>query len=188
MKKYHKEYEIDTNEIDGKQNKVFRYTGDYYMLSMDSKDKYKIFINNVCFCFFYIVLFLAAGLVNNSGSRNFFIAVPYAFLFLPIAYLIIGTFSLRNISEKMERVTYDKSFGRMKRSCMGIIFLSLYLCIADLFLIIINKSYINNMQEIVFLCINIVLFSCAIIHKNYLHKLQKRVIICKHDDGVPIDK
>lgn len=155
---------------------------------MDTKDKYKIFINNIIFCFVCLALFLAAGLVNNSGNRNFFIAVPYAFLFLPIVYLIIGTFSLRNISEKMERVTYDKSIGRMKRSCTGIIFLSSYLCIADFIFIFINKKQINIMQEVVFLCVNIVLFTCIMIHNKYLHKLKKRVIICRHDDGVPVDK
>lgn len=173
---------------DGKEKKKYRYTGDYYIFDINRGEKKKIFIKNAVFCILYILLFILAGLVNNDGSRSLFIAVPYAFLYLPYVYLVMGTLSVRGMGERMEFIAYDKSLGRMKRSCTGILVIASYLCIADGIYAAGWGGEISLTHEIAFLCICILAFSGAAFQNAYLQKLRKKVIICRHDNEVPIGK
>lgn len=189
MKKYHKDYQLEIlKEDDGKESKTYRYTGKYYIFDIKSEEKKKIFIKNAIFSILYLLLFILAGLVNNDGSRSIFVAVPYVFLYLPYVYLVTGTFMTLKISEKMEFAVYDKSLAGTRRSCIGIMFISLYLCLADSVYILINSGQILIVREAVFLCIQILVFFGTVLQNNYLQKLQKKVIICKHDNEVPIGK
>lgn len=183
MKKYHKDYEFDTtaSESNNKERK-YHYTGDYYSFPIESIGKNKIFIKNLFFLIAYFLLFILSGLLNNVGSRNFFIALPYVFLFLPIAYLSMGTFSVLRMEEKMERVVYDKSLGRMYRSCIGIVGISLYLWIADaicFFMHFRRGTELIILDEAVFLFGFIAIFCTSIFHKKYLQNLKKKVMIGK---------
>lgn len=189
MKKYHRDYQPELSKDDnGKEKKIYRYTGDYYIFDINYVEKKKIFIKNAMFCVLYILLFILAGLVNNDGSRSLLIAVPYAFLYIPYVYLVMGTFSSLQMSEKMEFVGYDRSLGRMKRSCMGILSILLYLCIADAVYITGWGGKIALAHEIVFLFICILAFFGTAVQNAYLQKMRKKVIICRHDNEVPIGK
>ncbi len=189
MKKYHKDYVLET-EIGkgGKEEKRYRYAGDYYLFPGAEAEKKKIFIKNFIFVLLYFLLIITAGLLDNEGSRNFFIAVPYAFLFLPGVYLSLGTAASLKLDEKMQRSVYDKALGRMYRSCIGIMVISLYLCIADSILIFLNIGGKNDfliVREVVFLFDNIAIFCLSFIQKKYLQNLKKRVMIGKYNNEVP---
>lgn len=189
MKKYHKDYVLETEVGEsGKEQNKYHYTGKYYVSAYIRDKKKKIFIKNAVFDFLYLLLFILCGLLNNVGNRNFFIVVPYAFLFLPIVYLSIGTFSSLKMKEKMERVTYDGAIGRMYRSCMGILGISLYLCIADIICItmsFMDKKPLSVVHEVVFLFACILMFTCSVIQKKYLQNLKKKVMISEYDNEVP---
>lgn len=189
MKKYHKDYVLEAApEEDGKEEKKYRYIGDYYVFSMDVDKKKKIFIKNAAFAILYFLLIFLSGLLNNDGSRNFFIAIPYAFLFLPAVYLLISTFSVLKMEQKMERVVYDKALGRMYRSCIGIMVISLYLCITDSVFLLTNVNKERQLQivrEVVFLFANIGILCFSFLQKKYLQNLKKKVMICKYNNEVP---
>lgn len=189
MKKYHKDYKTEkVQSSDGKEDEKILYEGDYYTFSIDAKEKKRVFISFLLADSLYILFFILSGLLNNDGSRSIFIVVPYVFLFLPIVYLTMGTFSFLNIKEKMERVTYDKALGRMDRSSIGILCISLYLCIADGIFIVLNRTQIALGRENAFLCINIIMLVCIYIQNKYLQKMKKRVMIIRRENGVPTEK
>lgn len=181
MKKYHKDYE--------KNGKELRYVGDIYVLPQKTV-KRRIVLKNFLFCILYLLLIILAGLVNNIGSRNPFIALPYAFLFLPYAYMVMGSFSSLQLKERMERPAYDRSVGRIFRSCVGILCISLYLVPADIILLFLTeeKKTVRAVDEAVFLCACAAVLAVSFLQMCDLQKWKKKVMLWKHEEEVPIGK
>lgn len=176
------DYEKDAHGI--------RYVGDIYEFPLENGDKKELFIKSLIFAVLYLLLIILAGLVNNAGSRKLYIAVPYAFLFFPYAYLTMGTFSIRMLSPQMEKVCYDRSIGRMFRSCAGLLGLSFYLIVADIICLLLSggEETLHAKAEAVFLCACIAVFAIASVQICGLHKCKKKVMILKHNEEVPIGK
>ncbi len=189
MKKYHKDYVFETGTgKNDKEEKRYRYAGDYYLFPGAEAEKKKIFIKNSVFVLLYFLLIITAGMLDNEGSRNFFIAVPYVFLFLPAVYLSLGTVASLKLNEKMERPVYDRALGRMYRNCIGIMSVSLYLCMADsifIFLRFRGGEDFLVVREVVFLFENIAIFCLSFIQKKYLQNLKKGVMIGEYNSEVP---
>ena len=71
---------------------------DFFILPFDQKKKHKMALVNLCFCFLFIALQIAAGLVNQASSRTAWIFYPYIVLFLPVAYFAFGAVTFVGLS------------------------------------------------------------------------------------------
>ncbi len=130
MKKYTKQYR--TEETRGEKNKKKRaviYTGDYYEIKNET-GKREWFL---CSAAAFFALHAAAGFLNTASSRIFYVTLPYAILFFPGLYFIMGAFRFCHAGEKMELPAYEKSIVRMRRSVRGLLFGLGYLIAAELF-------------------------------------------------------
>lgn len=177
-KKYHKSYRLD-------EDHQYKYMGDYYDLPLAEGEKNKILIHHFIFLLCIISLLLLGGLLNNRGSRSFFLMVPYAFLFLPAVYLAMGIFYFRQVESRMELAAYDKSIARMIRCYRGLFYLSLYLCAGDALFLIQGGAGEELVPEIVFLFICFLLFVISLKQGMGMKHLAQRVVIQKKQGESP---
>lgn len=171
MKKYHKEYSPGS----------FCYQGDYYQLDITKQDKYKIVTVHLIFTLVQLGLMIFAGLRNNPGSRNFFIAVPYAFLFFPTVYLLMTVSSFLKLAQRMESVVYDKAFGRSSRCLAATILITFYITVVD-FVWFYRLAQAEKSMEFAYLSAMLLLFIFSWAHRKYLQSWKKKVIICKKEN------
>lgn len=147
MKKYGNDYRTT-----GKQ---FEYTGNWYGTtgSLDDLERHGL---RSCVLFIVSLLIYLAGLmVNNTGSRIFWVLLPYVVMIFPIAYGIMGSVSLflfckdqkregkdgqvlipEEHKGHMTRAQYEKGIRRQVRSGFAIVGCSLFTCVADAVLIL----------------------------------------------------
>ena len=137
MKKYINQYRTET--IRGENNKKIRnviYTGDYYKITKEKTARKVFFISAV----FFMALHFAAGLLNTPSSRVFYVVLPYAILFFPGIYFVMGAFTFNRAPEKMEFPTYENSIVRIRRSLRGMIWGLGYLMIAETIFMVIRMA------------------------------------------------
>lgn len=144
-KKYKKDYTITKKDI--------LYTGDYYTSAIDAGNKKKIVLQCILALALLTALFLGAGFLNNDGSRNFFIVMPFIFLVLPMLYFGMGIYHLCRVGERMEFAQMDKSIGRLYRCAVGMQVLSAYLCAADFMFLFFRFREIRLIREVIFFLI-----------------------------------
>ena len=86
MKKYGNDYRTS-----GKQ---FEYTGKWYGSGISVKGLKRHAVRYTCLMAAALVLYFASLMVNNTGSRIFWILLPYVAVAFPISYGIMGGVSL----------------------------------------------------------------------------------------------
>lgn len=120
MRKYKKYYKLDTQYLpDGKVKHEIEYTGKYYICRLDKNvfTKKKVYHLTLALC--SVIIMAAIGFLDTSSSRVFYVAVPYACLFLPVIYNLMGAANLFRLENKLEFSAYDKSINRIYRSSAG---------------------------------------------------------------------
>ena len=113
MKKYIDDYEtiLSLNEK-GEQVRTYEYRGDFFTLPFNQSEMRK-------FKTFFLVLlggvFLAhaaGGFMNNDGMRQFYVAIPYVLVFLPLFNLLRSGIRLPVEERSYQRdeigVTYER--------------------------------------------------------------------------------
>ena len=86
MKKYGNDYRQN-----GKQ---FEYTGKWYGSSLSVKELKRHALNNTGLMAAALVIYFASLMLNNEGSRIFWILLPYMVVVFPVSYGIMGGASL----------------------------------------------------------------------------------------------
>ena len=109
---------------------------DYYKITKEKTARKVFFISAV----FFMALHFAAGLLNTPSSRVFYVVLPYAILFFPGIYFVMGAFTFNRAPEKMEFPTYEKSIVRIRRSLRGMIWGLGYLMIAETIFMVIRMA------------------------------------------------
>ncbi len=107
--KYNEDYEIRTVEVNGKTKKIAVYKGTKYVFSADADTMKKRRRNLLLLCIAGLVSFFAAGFFDTGATREFYVALPYVFAFLPWCLCLLGLYHLFGVSAQMTRKEVDQS-------------------------------------------------------------------------------
>lgn len=88
----------------------FEYTKQYYCFKLTVMQKAAY----LAFMLVNAAAFIYAGLLNNGGSRVFYIVLPYAAMLLPLMFMLADVYKILTNEGKMTRKQYDKSFVQLK--------------------------------------------------------------------------
>jgi hypothetical protein len=101
---------------------------------------------------------IGAGLLNTSGSRVLYVAMPYVCLFFPVVFNVIGAVVLMSAGSKLEFAAYDKSINRIHKSSIGQLVISGITATGDICYLLFGSHTDQMRREMVFLiCMVIVL-------------------------------
>ena len=132
---------------------------DFFILPYDEKKKRKGALINLCFCFIFLLLQIAAGLINQSSSRTAWIFFPYIMIFLPIAYFFAGAYTFVAIKSDVEstqnsfslsRKEWEKSLARCKHAGSALLVLSGINALLEIVFIVLHRNDIIT-RDIVYL-------------------------------------
>lgn len=158
MKKYTKQYRTEeTRDKKNKKKHTVIYTGDYYEVKNEKGKRENFLISAAVF----LMLHFMAGFLNTSSSRVFYVTLPYAILFFPGVYFIMGAFRFWRTGQKLEIPTYEKSIVRMRRSINGLLWGLGYLIIAEI-IFQVNGLYQKELAREEFLWEMVFLIICAV--------------------------
>ena len=161
MKKYGNDYRQN-----GKQ---FEYTGKWYGSSLSVKELKRHALNNTGLMAAALVIYFASLMLNNEGSRIFWILLPYMVVVFPVSYGIMGGASLFLFCRQQEGkagnsqvlipeehighmtcAQYEKGVRRPVRCSIAVTGLSLFSCVADLILILMKPQNLVLTRELLF--------------------------------------
>lgn len=155
------------------------YVGDYYVLPFDEGKKKKTGLENMLFSILLFVIQLVEGMLNQDSSRTFWIVYPYLFVFLPLAYMILGSVSYFGVPLKMQKAHYEMSLARIHRSCIGAMVLVVISALLDLIYIIVNRSSIRLGMELLYLVLHVLFFAVAFAYGKYYDRMYAGLTIEK---------
>ena len=162
MKKYGNDYR--------QSGKQFEYTGKWYGTGLSQEELKKHGILNTVLMTVALLVYFSSLMVNNAGSRIFWILLPYMVIVFPAAYGIMGGVFLVSFCRRQEgreassqvivpqehtghmtRAEYEKGIRRPARCSMAVVILALIASVADLvFLVRGSGNFIIN-REMLFL-------------------------------------
>lgn len=172
MKKYYKDYVSEPKpDKNGKVKKSVTYVGDYYEYQL-TQENYQKFRNIVlATAVIHSILYLIAGLLNNDGSRCFYVLISYVGMLLPTIYFWTAVFGMKRLPEKMEFVTYDKTICRLKRTSTAILVMAVLTILGDGIFIVQKAGSIQIEKELFFLILNIVIGVFISVYINYQSRI-----------------
>ena len=128
-KKYKDDYETLYINEEGKEKRVTLYRGPYFEVDLDQGGLTRFRRNNLLLLILIVVLHLAAGCVNNTGMRQFYIALPYVIALLPLWNVLSAVMRIPRLKDKYRRDEIEPSFDRI-----GVFSLWLLVCFAVILL------------------------------------------------------
>ena len=146
IKRHIKHYQVETIiDSNGKEKKEICYTGMYLCPVYIEQEIRKQ--RNIClgFTIVMIAFFFLAAFLNTMGTRQIWIAIPFASLVLPFIYLVMGNISLFYWKEKLEQPLVENSKGRIEKTTIAIVILEVVVVITNIFFIV-SKNF-NRSEE-----------------------------------------
>lgn len=180
MKKYIKDYKtiLSVNEK-GEQIRTYEYQGDYFKLpfSAAQMQKFKkIFLLTLAGI---ILLHIAGGVFNNPGMRQFYVAIPYIMVFLPLFNLLRSGLRLPVEERKYRREEIGVTYERFSNhSLILLIFLGICLAGEVVFLLFFSGGS-PEVSEYYFLAAELAALALSLI----IYSKVKKVVITKAPDG-----
>lgn len=153
------------------------YIGDYYVLPFDKKEKRKTTLLNFVYIFFIISFMLIAGLLNADSSRTAWIVFPYIIQYLPIGYMIGGAITYITIPCRIQKIKYETSIERMRRSAIGILIFSIVNLILDTIFIFVHINNINLLKEIIYLFSFVMIIVIVFFYRKYYNRVYSNLSI-----------
>lgn len=173
MKKYLKDYKLVTKSLpNGRTKQTAEYIGKYYICRLSKREliKKKLYHLTLVLCSSATVM--GVGLINTSGSRVAYVALPYVLLFLPVALSLIGAIRFAVSGDRLGYEAYDKTKNRIHRSAIGQVVLSGLTILVDLSYVFFGGRVEYLHKEIIFMMgISLILLLAVL-----LIKIQKKVI------------
>ncbi|WP_124065930.1 hypothetical protein [Clostridium sp. E02] len=162
MNKYRKDYK-GIDEI--------CYIGDYYKFHLTNAEYKKMRIVIFAAIIALVLIFAAAGFLNNKGSFCIYVLFPYLCIFLPLTFLIRGYRRIPKQSQPMEYAIYDKCYNRVKFSIVGIMMASMAAGIGDVVFLIKYAQEIDLIKEGSFCIANILIAGISIFLLRYHNRI-----------------
>lgn len=160
------------------------YTGDYYILPFEKKQKRRTNLANIGFTGLLWAIQIAAGMVNQDSSRTFWIVYPYLFLYLPLAYLFLGAVTYLEVSLRMQKVHYETGVTRIQRSLKGAMVLSGICIVLGLAYMILHYREIQIGRELIYLLCHCLFLSVAFLYARYYNRTYSGIVVEK---GKPVE-
>ena len=161
MKKYGNDYR--------QSGKQFEYTGKWHSTKAEAKELKQYAWSYTGLMIAAMAVYVAGLMVNNAGSRVFWVLIPFVTMIFPISYGIMGGVSLllfcRNQEGKgqasqvvipeehvghMTRAQYEKGIRRPVRCSIAIVGFAFFTCVADLILILLKPTDLVLTRELLF--------------------------------------
>ena len=151
---------------------------DFFILPYDEKKKRKGAFINLCFCLIFLLLQIAAGLINQSSSRTAWIYFPYILIFLPIAYFFAGAYSFVAIKSDTEstqnrislsRKEWEKSLARCKHAGSALLVVSCINALLELVYIVLHRNE-NIAKDFLYLGVLILIAAGCVLYGIYFDR------------------
>ena len=178
MKKYYKDYKLISKHLpNGKVRQEVKYDGNYYTCRLSETElrKKKVYYLALALC--SNATMLGVGLLNTSGSRVIYVALPYVCLFIPTFFCLMGVLRFMVVGNKLEYATYDKSRNRIRRSTIGQIILSSVVALGDICYLLLSDNIEKLLRELFFLggmiLVLILSIRFLIIQKTIIYEIEE---------------
>ena len=125
----------------------------------------------------FLLIYMVAGFINPDSSKTAWVVFPYIFIFLPIAFNILGVVNLFTLKTRMERSGYEESIIRMKNSSLTIMVLAIINILIDIIFIIKNFNKINFVIEISYILFLLILIITVIAFGKKYDKMFGGVVL-----------
>ena len=160
MKKYGNDYR--------QRGEKFEYTGKWYGSSLSVKELKRHALNNTVLMAAALVIYFASLMLNNEGSRIFWILLPYMVVVFPVSYGIMGGASLFLFCRQQEGkahsqvvipekhighmtcAQYEKGVRRPVRCSIAITVLGLFTSVANLIFLLKDFENLIFTRELLF--------------------------------------
>ncbi len=132
-KRYRELYRV-YKQIDpatGKEKMQVRYVGGHFVLPASAPPKGRVLLICGLALLAHVAAFLAAGLLNNAGSRCFYVLPFFLFQFMPAVYGIRGLITFWQAPARMTELQKEESVERMLHSGYGIAVLGALCVVSD---------------------------------------------------------
>ena len=160
MKKYRNDYRQNGKEFD--------YTGKWHGTEMSVEELEKHGYLYTGLMTGVLLIYIASLMLNNAGSRVFWILIPHMLMIFPVSYGIMGGVSLilfckkRDKGEKsqvripqehighMTRAEYEKGIRRPVRCSVAVAGFSLFTCLSNLIFMVRGTGNMSCGGDILF--------------------------------------
>lgn len=185
-KLYTKNYDVKHITLpDGSVREDVVYKGEYYCPQWTPRQKKRTQIFCCVLIAVSIALFALVGLLNNAGSRQYYVLLPFLLTSFPMVFEVFAIFRLLFSSDKMPIDIFHNSLLRLRKSSVAaagfaalgaigeLVFLLLNPanCAADELMLLLGVAAISAVQIVLFLIIRRV--RCTVIsNANEAKKVQ----------------
>jgi len=127
-KKYYAEQYEATPRLFGKKGRWvkydYEYKGDYFRYDISDEKLLKVRAIYAAATFACAALFVAAGLLNTQGTRRLWVALPYVFMFLPIAFMAYDSVKQFSAPRDMTEKDRDSIVSEFSKATLALTILS----------------------------------------------------------------
>lgn len=148
-RKYFSDYAPIDSEAGSLNPKKFKYIGNYKIFDIDEQAYKRFKLANIVFTLVIVLCFFVAGMVNAYAGKCAYVIIPYVFTIFPILYLIMGVIKLTGIKNKFTRKQFDFSIIRIYHSIVALLFLNVFVIVANFIMYLANYSDTNT-NDIIF--------------------------------------
>ena len=141
--------EKKTDPLTGREKKVARYVGPTYELDVESRNAVRVTL--ICLTLAAAALFVAGGMVNNPGSRSFFVMPFWCLTLLPVFYLAMAVFHIARMKSELDEVDRVDGLESAQNSAMGLTVLGAIWCVADIVFLCMGGAAGYVTRELIFL-------------------------------------
>ena len=173
-KKYKDDYEmVVTQDEQGREKMKPVYRGDYFEVSLDEKGLLQF--RRSCFLLVaaIVVLHVSSGFINNPGMYQFYISLPYVFVYLPLFYLAWGVMYLPIEKREYRRDEIGLSFNRMNTASKFLLILFGMGVLGEIIFLLFFSVQGNGALEYLYLSLE----ALATVAAYFLMLLQKPILI-----------
>lgn len=156
-RKYIDDYRLE--EPGNRRSKVI-YVGEYYYrFEAEGKDYKKLRACFVVMPLIMMALFAVMGILNNTGMNQFYVAVPYAVMFLPIFLMLLCDIDIFTNPREMTRKLYNIGVKRLKNCTVAVFIIGLMTLFGIGYLLISKIGTGIEYREIIFTALLILLLT-----------------------------
>ena len=169
-KKYSDDYElVITEDEKGREKRTAVYRGDYFEVELDREGFTKFKKTCLLLIAAIFIIHIGGGLINTQGMYQFYISLPYVFVFFPLLYLTESVFRLPKEKRKFRREEIGRSYEQLKTTSIITISFLAFTILGEILFIIFSPEKIYIGLELLFLVLEIIV-GIAVFFVLRLHK------------------